>query len=177
MPAMQNKLYDSLEDAMKAKKLGFNIYGCKDCDFLFNPKFDSKKIKYSRDYDNTQENSLYFYKYLKDLAERLVKKYDLKNKSVIEIGCGKGGFLKLLYEGGVKNIKGFDPVYSNQDSLIDKLIVKKNFNMAENDCNTINIDNSIDRYLNVLKFFKCSHVFYGIWRQTIKSGLTYNEKY
>jgi len=141
--AMQNKLYDSLENALKEKKVNFNLYGCRDCGFVFNAEFNPKKTKYSFNYDNTQENSSYFSKYLKRLAKKLNKKYNLKNKNVVEIGCGKGGFLKLLYEDGVKNIKGFDPTYLNHDSLFDKLVIKEYFDIK-------NIKNKVD-------FIVCRH--------------------
>ena len=42
-PAMQNKLYDSLENALREKKASIVLYGCKDCGFVFNADFDSKK--------------------------------------------------------------------------------------------------------------------------------------
>jgi SAM-dependent methyltransferase len=45
------------------------------------------------------------------------------------VGCGKGGFLKLLYKYGVKRIKGFDPSYIASDSLIDKLVTRDYFNV------------------------------------------------
>lgn len=142
-PVMQNKLYNSLKEALKAKKASVSLYGCKECGFVFNADFDTRKTEYSSDYDNTQEYSLYFSKYLESIAERLIKKYNLKNKNVVEIGCGKGGFLKLLYEGGIKKIKGFDPSYLNQDSLIDGLVVKQYFNIK-------NIKNKVD-------FIVCRH--------------------
>ncbi len=59
------------------------------------------------------------------------------------MGCGKGGFLKLLYENGVKKIKGFDPSYLNHDSLIDRLVVKEYFDIK-------NIKNKVD-------FIVCRH--------------------
>lgn len=130
-PAMQNKVYDSLERALKEKKISFDLYGCKDCGFIFNAEFNPEKTKYSSNYDNTQDNSAYFSKYIKRLAEKLNKKYNLKDKNVVEIGCGKGGFVKILYEAGIKNIKGFDPTYLNNGSRVDELVVKKYFDAKD----------------------------------------------
>lgn len=141
---LQNKLCDSLENALKEKKMNFRLFGCKDCGFVFNGDFNPENIEYSFDYDNTQENSSYFLKYLEKLAKKLVKKYNLKNKEVVEIGCGKGGFLKLLYQNGAKNIKGFDPSYLNHDLLIDKLVEKNHFDIK-------NVKNKVD-------FVVCRHV-------------------
>jgi SAM-dependent methyltransferase len=143
-PVMQNELCGSLKNALGQEKVSITLYGCKDCGFVFNADFDSKKTKYSSGYDNTQEHSLYFSKYLMRTVKRLIKKYNLKNKSVAELGCGKGGFLKLLYENGVKKIRGFDPSFSNHNSLIDRLVVKKYFDVKD-------IKNKVD-------FIICRHV-------------------
>ena len=126
---MQNKIYETLEKALEESMLKINLYGCKNCSFVFNADFDSKSVDYSSDYDNTQEYSRYFLRYIEKLGKKLIKKYDLKNKSVLEIGCGKGGFLKILYQNGVKDIVGFDPSYVEGDQQIDKLVVKKYFSL------------------------------------------------
>jgi SAM-dependent methyltransferase len=141
---MQNKLHNSLKSALKEKKANTTLYRCKDCGFLFNASFNPKNTKYSSKYDNSQEHSPYFLGYLKKIAERLTKKYNLKNKSVVEVGCGKGYFLKLLYDYGVNDIRGFDPSYINFNPLIDKLVVKEYFNIK-------NIKRKVD-------FIICRHV-------------------
>jgi len=35
--------------------------------------------------------------------------------------------------------------------------------LGDSGCNTADIDKPIDRYLHILRFLKCSHLFYGIW--------------
>jgi SAM-dependent methyltransferase len=45
------------------------------------------------------------------LAEDLVDKYDLHHKRIVEIGCGKGEFLKLICDLGQNTGIGFDPAY------------------------------------------------------------------
>ena len=45
------------------------------------------------------------------MAERLVNKYQLHNKTILEIGCGKGDFLSLLCELGPNSGVGIDPAY------------------------------------------------------------------
>lgn len=128
-PAMQNKLYYSLKSVLKEEKVSINLYGCKDCGFVFNADFNPKKIEYSSRYDNSQDNSPYFFQYIIGIVKKLNKKYNLRDKNVAEIGCGKGRFLKLLYDQGVKKIKGFDPSCANHNPQIDKLAIKKFFNI------------------------------------------------
>jgi SAM-dependent methyltransferase len=129
-PIMQNNLYNSLGNALQAKKANVALYGCRNCGFVFNASFNSKNTKYSSQYNNSQEYSSYFSRYLERIARKLIKRYNLKNKNVVEIGCGKGYFLKLLYDWGVNNIKGFDPSYINFNPLIDKLAAKEYFDIS-----------------------------------------------
>ncbi len=44
-----------------------------------------------------------------DLANRLIKNYDLHDKDLVEIGCSKGDFLILLCELGNNRGVGIDP--------------------------------------------------------------------
>jgi SAM-dependent methyltransferase len=65
------------------------------------------------DYAVAYENSLHFsprfQQYARELAGRLVSQYDLHNKTIIEIACGRGDFLALLCEMGNNRGIGFDP--------------------------------------------------------------------
>ncbi|MBU4370168.1 class I SAM-dependent methyltransferase [Patescibacteria group bacterium] len=127
-PTMQNKLHLNFKSALKEKLAVVNLCGCNKCGFVFNTAFNKKNTEYSSIYDNTQDNSKYFQSYLIKLAKRLNKKYQLSNKKVVEVGCGKGHFIKILYNLGVKKIKGYDPSYLNYDQFIDKLVTKEFFN-------------------------------------------------
>lgn len=123
--ATQHKLHQTLESALGEEKVSVDLYGCKKCGFVFNAGFNAGKIEYSLNYDNTTDNSEYFYSYLVGLAGELYEKYGLADKRIIEVGCGKGHFMKILYDLGAKNIKGFDPSYIRYDPLIDDLVVRE----------------------------------------------------
>ncbi len=86
-------------------RLGF----CDECGFIFNCAFDLKKTEYSGRYEETQAFSGTFNKFHVNLAERLINKYDIRDKDVLEIGCGKGEFLMLLSEMGNNRGVGVDP--------------------------------------------------------------------
>lgn len=87
--------------------LGF----CGDCGFMYNTAFRPDLLEYSDRYDPTQAFSPTFNEWHRELAERLIYRYDLRNKTLIEIGCGKGEFLNLLCELGNNSGTGFDPAY------------------------------------------------------------------
>src|SRR5574342_844330 len=74
--------------------LGF----CRACGFIWNTAFDPALHEYSARYEAAQAYSATCNAFHGRLAERLVKRYDLHGKDLIEIGCGQGEFLTLLCE-------------------------------------------------------------------------------
>jgi SAM-dependent methyltransferase len=87
--------------------LGF----CKSCGFISNIAFDSKLLEYSSRYEATQTCSQTFNSFHRNLAARLIERYDLHDKDIVEIGCGQGEFLSLICELGGNRGIGFDPCY------------------------------------------------------------------
>jgi SAM-dependent methyltransferase len=68
-------------------------------------------MNYGREYENSLHYSPRFQEYASSLARRLIETYDLRSKTVLEIGCGKGDFLNMLCEFGENSGIGFDPSY------------------------------------------------------------------
>lgn len=91
-------------------KLGF----CQACGFISNVSFDPGVHEYSQRYEETQGFSPTFNAFARSLAQRLVDKYDLHGKDILEIGCGKGEFLALMCELGKNRGIGIDPAYVPQ---------------------------------------------------------------
>ena len=85
--------------------LGF----CDHCGFITNIEFDRRWSAYAPNYEDQQSYSPTFNKFALDLANRLIDKYDLHNKDIVEIGCSKGDFLLLLCELGNNRGVGIDP--------------------------------------------------------------------
>lgn len=119
---MQNKLSRSRKEALKEKGTTINLYGCTLCGLVFNADFNERLVDYSPEYDNSPDNSALFSSYLKNLARRLYEKYSLKNKHLVEIGCGKGSFLELLLNLGARHISGFDPAYEKRGDKLDRFV-------------------------------------------------------
>jgi Methyltransferase domain/C-methyltransferase C-terminal domain len=100
--------------------LGF----CNRCGFISNVAFSSDLNEYSDRYEETQAFSPTFNAFHQVLARRLIQRYSLYGKTIIEIGCGKGEFLNLLCEGGNNNGIGFDPSYireRNHSAALDRI--------------------------------------------------------
>ncbi|HUY13368.1 MAG TPA: class I SAM-dependent methyltransferase [Terriglobia bacterium] len=68
-------------------------------------------MSYSQAYNNSQTHSPLFCRYLTEVSDSLVERYHLTDKAIIEVGCGKGDFLRLLCRGGRNRGLGFDPSY------------------------------------------------------------------
>jgi SAM-dependent methyltransferase len=109
VPASSCLLMDTREAALACPTGDLRIGFCSDCGFIYNTAFDARRTEYSGRYEETQAYSGTFNAFHRDLAERLVERYELSGKKVLEIGCGKGEFLLLLSEiGGVEGV-GIDP--------------------------------------------------------------------
>jgi SAM-dependent methyltransferase len=88
-------------------RLGF----CGSCGFLANTAFDESLLRYGERYEETQGFSPTFSAFARTLAGDLVRRFDLRGKRVLEIGCGKGEFISLLCELGMASGVGIDPSY------------------------------------------------------------------
>jgi SAM-dependent methyltransferase len=84
---------------------------CKGCDFIYNQAFDPTVHSYGGEYEETQSFSPTFQAFHEQLAKRLIDRYSLERKQVIEVGCGKGDFLALLCRLGNCRGFGFDPAF------------------------------------------------------------------
>jgi len=121
VPVHQNLLMADERSAREIArgKLAMNV--CAECGFVFNEAFDEKVLAYGMDYDNTQSHSPYFAHYLEELATYLINEKGVRNSRIVEVGCGKGTFLRMLTapkEAG--NIGyGFDPSYVGPETDLD----------------------------------------------------------
>jgi SAM-dependent methyltransferase len=107
----QNFIYRSRGDALGAARGDIALAVCERCGFIANVAFDPTLVTYSSSYENTQTCSEVFRAYIEELAAYLVDRYDLNGKSLIEVGCGKGDFLRIICRLGGNRGVGFDPSY------------------------------------------------------------------
>lgn len=116
VPVNSVLLLGSHQEALNFPRGDISLGFCQSCGFIYNLAFDSSLLEYSTRYEATQSYSPSFKSFHRSLAERLIDQYDLRNKDILEIGCGQGEFLELLCEIGGNRGIGFDPVYNNQRS-------------------------------------------------------------
>lgn len=111
VPIHCNLLWPSREEALQAPRGDIRPGFCDQCGHTFNTVFDPGLMEYTQAYENSLHFSPHFQRYAQSLAVRLIERYGLYGKDIIEIGCGKGDFLALLCELGGNRGVGFDPSY------------------------------------------------------------------
>ena len=89
-------LTSTREKALEFPKGEIALGFCDECGFISNLAFDPSKVDYSQPYEDQQSFSQRFNVFAQGLAGRLIEKYSLYDKHVVEIGCGKGDFFALL---------------------------------------------------------------------------------
>lgn len=117
VPVHQNLVCSSRQAARSITHGELDLAACEDCGFVFNRAFDLSRLAYGADYDNTQSCSACFESYLDDLVSDLVGRQGVRNSTIVEVGCGKGQFLRKLvsYPGAANRGFGFDPSYVGPD--------------------------------------------------------------
>lgn len=111
LPAMQNYVYRSAELAHAVKPGQFALTICESCGFAFNGQFDPELLTYDEGYDNSVP-SMAMANYYGSLADYFNKTYLHDEGFIVDVGCGKGTFLKALCE-KYPNVRGLgiDPSY------------------------------------------------------------------
>ena len=111
VPVHSVLLMASRQEAVNYPRGSVHLAHCSGCGFIFNQTFNPSLMEYCSRYEETQGFSETFQKFHRALAKALDERHHLKNKLVIEIGCGKGEFLALLCETTGARGLGFDPSY------------------------------------------------------------------
>jgi len=116
VPVHSMLLIPTKDEAINYPKGDISLAFCRSCGFISNVAFDPQLNEYSSRYEETQRFSPTFNVFHRNLAIHLIERYNLYNKDIIEIGCGKGDFLSLLCELGKNRGVGFDPAYVSERS-------------------------------------------------------------
>ncbi|MBN1985394.1 MAG: methyltransferase domain-containing protein [Prolixibacteraceae bacterium] len=101
----------TFEEAVAVPKKDFTLAFCKNCGFIYNSSFDTTIDHYTKGYEDQQGFSAIFTNFITRITQRFIDKYDINNKDILEIGCGKGDFLQLICELGNNRGIGVDPAY------------------------------------------------------------------
>lgn len=116
IPVLSCTIWDTAERALACPKGDIELALCQTCGLLINTVFEPELLHYDEAYVASLHHSPLFGRYASDLATDLIDRYQLREKLVLEIGCGKGEFLQMMVELGNNRGVGFDPSYEEDDS-------------------------------------------------------------
>jgi len=117
VPASCNLLWRNKDEAINCPKGDIALAFCSFCTFVTNIAIEPEKNQYGHRYDNSLFYSPHFQSFTKELTTRLVLRYDLHNKNIVEIGCGKVDFLSSFLEFGDNHGLRLDPLKVESNSL------------------------------------------------------------
>src|ERR1700733_12474953 len=100
IPVHSTLLMSTPEEARGYPRGNLRLAFCPACAFVGNMLYDSSVQDYNPNSEESQAFSATFNKFAQALASRWVERYGIRNKTVLEIGCGKADFLMLLCEAG-----------------------------------------------------------------------------
>ncbi len=109
IPVNSCLLVETEEAATSFPRGDIDLAVCHDCGFLFNAIFNPALVEYSGRYEETQACSPRFRQFADELAQYWIDRYDIRGKTITEIGCGKAEFLSLMCEFGDNTGIGIDP--------------------------------------------------------------------
>jgi len=114
VPVNCSALWATKEAALGCQLGHIELTMCSGCELIFNRRYDPQLMTYSDNYDNSLDFSSAFQIYAQELSARLRETYRLRSKHVVEIGSGRGRFLKLLCEDGTNYGVGYDPSFGGE---------------------------------------------------------------
>lgn len=109
IPGHSCLMMDDKQAAVDYPRHDLSLAFCNSCGFISNAAFDTSVPEYSTRYEEQQSFSPRFRSFQTKLCEGLIERYDVRDKDVVEIGCGKGDFLVELCRLGQNRGVGIDP--------------------------------------------------------------------
>lgn len=111
VPIFAHKIDKNPTKAAQAAVGQLQLVYCQECGFIFNAAFEKERVVYDGTYDNSQDYSLAFHAHQAEVEKFITDTINLKQQHILEIGCGKGGFLQQLTDNNDGFGTGFDPSY------------------------------------------------------------------
>src|SRR5260370_431129 len=129
VPTLCNRLCASEAEAANAPRGDISLRCCLDCGHVVNSAFDQAQVNYDGRFENSLTFSPRYRQYANVTADRVINRYVLTGKHIVEIGCGSGDFLRLLCCAG-NHGEGYDPSQPTSRSIAGRgsvEIIGRNF--------------------------------------------------
>lgn len=118
-PVNENVLFENIESAKLSAIGKISLVFCDKCSFVFNTDFDLSTVDYSENYQYTLPPSAQFMKFIDHMVQTLIDDEKVKNKTILELGCGKGEFLHEICSRGKNKGLGYDTCYEGPKQISD----------------------------------------------------------
>ncbi|HET7325936.1 MAG TPA: class I SAM-dependent methyltransferase [Nocardioidaceae bacterium] len=115
VPVLCGSLWPTRDEALTTPTADLALACCLRCAHVWNWCFDPTLVEYDAQYDNALDFSATFRAYAEGLVDHLVEAFELQGKRLVEIGSGKGEFLRQLCAAGGNTGLGYDPTYEGPD--------------------------------------------------------------
>ena len=110
-PVVLNYRFRDAAAASRVPREDVTLRQCRHCGLVFNATFDGALIPYDENYENRQHHSPTFTSHLEALAWQISTDYPVRGGRILEVGCGKGDFLRLICEVAKAEGEGYDTSY------------------------------------------------------------------
>ncbi len=109
VPLVMTVPQPSQAEARRVPRGSVALRFCRSCGHVFNNDYQASALEDDRGDHTTLEYSPSFRRYSRDLAAKLVDRFSLRGRTIMEVGCNRGHFLKLLCDLGKNDGIGIDP--------------------------------------------------------------------
>ena len=111
VPVQSTLLVASRAEALAFPQGALDLRWCEGCGLAFNAAFDPARVAYGAGYEDAQGASPTFVRFATALARGWIERHGLAGGHLVEIGCGKGEFLRLMAGIGGCSGLGLDPAF------------------------------------------------------------------
>lgn len=126
-PLLLNRLLPTRSAALDAPRCTLDFRGCVTCGFVRNAAFRPEDVVYGPGYVNDQSGSAVFRAHLDQVTRHLADLIDGVPGTIVEVGCGQGGFLAALCAATGRAGVGFDPALTRSGEIAPRVLVRNEF--------------------------------------------------
>lgn len=109
IPIDAGACFPSEIEAQNAPRGQICLAVCHDCGYIGNRAFEYSRISFGTSYDISLDRSRVYQAFEDKTVARLVETHGIRNKTILEIGCGPGQFLQHICRAGASKGIGIDP--------------------------------------------------------------------
>ncbi|MEM9301797.1 MAG: methyltransferase domain-containing protein, partial [Pseudomonadota bacterium] len=111
VPVQVNRLARTREEALASPCGPIDLVRCRHCGTSWNHRFDPALVHYDAGYDNPLDVSPVFRDWQTGAARDLVARHQLHGATVLEVGCGRAGFLRAVLAAGAGRGLAYEPAW------------------------------------------------------------------